>query len=39
MKYRKRMSKRIDRKVFTHTADKGKTVNLNPGCSRGGILF
>lgn len=37
--YRKRMRKSIDRKVFKHTADRGKQVNVNPGISRGGILF
>lgn len=39
MKYRKRMRPSIDKKVFRKTADRGKVVNLNPGVSRGGILF
>lgn len=34
---RKRMSKRKDRKVFSHTAVVGKKVNVSSAPARGGI--
>lgn len=34
---RKRMSRRLDRKVFKKTASKGKAINLGVVNSRGGI--
>lgn len=36
---RKRVPKRIDKKVFRATADRGKSVNVYRSTSRGGILF
>lgn len=36
---RKRVPKRLDKKVFRATADKGKAVNIARTTSRGGILF
>lgn len=34
---RKTMKRRLDKKVFSHTAVKGKKINVNPHLSRGGI--
>lgn len=36
-KGRKRMPRRRDSQVFSHTAVKGKKINVNPHMSRGGI--
>lgn len=37
--YRKRVPKHLDKKIFSKTADKGKSVNIARTTSRGGILF
>lgn len=37
MKYRKKMSKRKDRKVFTKTADRSNVKNYKNTSMRGGI--
>lgn len=34
---RKRMKKRKDRKIFNHTANKTKKINIAPKVMRGGI--
>lgn len=34
---RKRMKRRVDSKVFSHTAVRGKKINVNPHLSRGGV--
>lgn len=34
---RKLMRKRIDKRVFSTTANKGKKINVNPKIERGGI--
>lgn len=34
---RKSVNYRKDRKVFSHTAVKGKRINVNPRVARGGI--
>lgn len=34
---RKRMSKKVDQKVFRRTAAKSKKININPTIFRGGI--
>lgn len=36
---RKRMRKRLDKRIFAKTANKGKAVNITYSTSRGGILF
>lgn len=33
----KRMRKRKDRQVFSHTAIRGKKINVDPRITRGGI--
>lgn len=33
---RKRMKNKLDKKVFSHTAVKGKKINVNPRVGRGG---
>lgn len=37
MKHRKKTKKRVDNKIFTHTAMKTKKINISPKASRGGI--
>lgn len=37
MKHRKKTKKKIDNRVFTHTAMKTKKINVSPKVSRGGI--
>lgn len=34
---RKRMRPKVDKRVFSHTASKGKKINVNPRIERGGI--
>lgn len=34
---RKRTNKRVDRKIFRHTAINTKKININPRIYRGGI--
>lgn len=34
---RKLMRKRVDKRVFSTTANKGKKININPHVDRGGI--
>lgn len=36
---RKKMKKKVDRQVFSHTAVVGKKLNVNPRVGRGGIRF
>lgn len=33
----KRMRKRLDKKIFRHTAERTRSINLSPLISRGGI--
>lgn len=33
----KKLKKSVDRKIFRHTAEKTKAINLSPNLSRGGI--
>lgn len=33
----KRLRKRVDKKIFRHTAERTKAINLSPVVSRGGI--
>ena len=33
---RKRMKNKLDKKLFSHTAVKGKKINVNPRVGRGG---
>lgn len=35
----RRMRKKIDKRVFKHTADQGKSINIAPPNFRGGIRF
>lgn len=37
MAYRKRVSRKTDKRAFTRTAVKSKKINLNPTIYRGGI--
>ena len=37
--YRRRVNKRIDKRIFSYTADRTKAVNVNPPIFRGGIRF
>lgn len=37
MGYRKTVSPKTDKKIFTNTAKKTKKININPKPSRGGI--
>lgn len=39
MAYRMKVKPKIDKKIFTNTAKKTKTVNIKPKNSRGGIRF
>lgn len=39
MAYRMKVKPKIDKKIFTNTAKKTKTVNVKPKNSRGGIRF
>ena len=34
---RKKMKRRTDARVFSHTAVTGKKINVNPHLSRGGV--
>lgn len=37
MSYRSKTSRKVDKQVFKHTADKTKKINILPKVSRGGI--
>lgn len=37
MKHRRKTNKKVDNRVFTHTAMKTKKINIAPKVSRGGI--
>lgn len=37
MSYRSGTNKKTDKRVFKHTADKTKKINISPRVSRGGI--
>lgn len=37
MPNRKTTNKKIDKKIFSHTAEKTKKINVEPKVSRGGI--
>lgn len=37
MSYRKSTNKTADKRIFKHTADKTKKINIMPKVSRGGI--
>ena len=34
---RKRVKRKVDRQVFSHTAIRGKKINVDPRITRGGI--
>lgn len=37
MAYRSKTRKKVDNRIFTHTAQKTKKINVRPKVSRGGI--